>query len=54
MKHLIKNKSSFWLGCLVAPLGVYLCVTDLSGRSASTLMVGIALILVGTIPPPRI
>jgi hypothetical protein len=53
MKRLIKNKMSFWLGCLVVPLGAYLCVADLSVRSATTLMVGIALILVGTIPPPR-
>lgn len=53
MKRLIKNKMSFWLGCLSAPLGVYLCVADLSVRSATTLMMGIALILAGTIPPPR-
>jgi hypothetical protein len=53
MKRLIKNKMSFWLGCLVVPLGAYLCVADLSVRSATTLMEGIALILVGTIPPPR-
>lgn len=53
MKRLIKNKMSFWLGCLSVPLGVYLCVADLSVRSFPTLMMGIALILAGTVPPPR-
>ncbi|MNE15028.1 hypothetical protein D3C80_1079260 [compost metagenome] len=54
MKRLIKNKMPFWLGCLVVPLGVYQCVANFNVQAATTLMVGIVLILVGTIPRPRL
>lgn len=35
-------------------LGVYQCVAHFNVQTATTLMVGIALILAGTIPRPRL
>ena len=50
MKRLIKNKMSFWLGCFVVPLGLFQCVAHFSIQGATTLLVGVALILLGTHP----